>query len=137
MKVIIDTNVLVSAIIRDQIPEKVVIGIIDSPIFDWVASQEIINEYIEVLKRPKFKLNDNLLVQWLNLFKKTITIVESKELIDYKRDRKDSKFLSCAKFNNVDILITGDGDFSEAQLLVDTKIVSVRDFYNVFIETKI
>ena len=41
MKVVIDTNILVSAAIRDGIPEIVIQFIVDRPEFEWIVSQEI------------------------------------------------------------------------------------------------
>jgi hypothetical protein len=38
-----------------------------------------------------------------------------KVAIDFPRDRKDAAFLICAQSGKADYLITGDGDFSEAQ----------------------
>lgn len=47
MKVIIDTNVLVSAILRDRSPETVVLFIVEQPDIDWIVSDDIITEYID------------------------------------------------------------------------------------------
>jgi predicted nucleic acid-binding protein len=41
MRVVIDTNVLVSAILRDRLPEKVLLFIVGRQDFEWVASAEI------------------------------------------------------------------------------------------------
>jgi len=40
MKIIVDTNILVSAIICDNIPEKVILWIISQPIIEWIASDQ-------------------------------------------------------------------------------------------------
>ncbi len=45
MKVVIDTNVLVSAAWRDRSPEAVVLWIAFQDDWDWVVSQEILDEY--------------------------------------------------------------------------------------------
>jgi predicted nucleic acid-binding protein len=45
MKVIIDTNVVVSAALRDKDPEEVVWFVAKQPDVEWVVSQEILNEY--------------------------------------------------------------------------------------------
>jgi predicted nucleic acid-binding protein len=37
MRVVVDTNVVVSAILRDRLPEKVLLFIISQPDFEWVA----------------------------------------------------------------------------------------------------
>ncbi len=45
MKIIVDTNVLISAILRDRDPELVIQFIVEHPDFEWVASPEILAEY--------------------------------------------------------------------------------------------
>ncbi|MGP1382998.1 MAG: putative toxin-antitoxin system toxin component, PIN family [Thainema sp.] len=57
MRVIIDTNVLVSAVLRDRDPELVVQFIVDNPEFEWVVSHDILTEYKTVLSRPNFCVN--------------------------------------------------------------------------------
>jgi predicted nucleic acid-binding protein len=52
MKVVIDTNVLVSAILRDRTPEAVLTYVIENPTVEWCASAAIVDEYIGVLERP-------------------------------------------------------------------------------------
>ena len=45
MKVIIDTNVLVSAVLKGREPRDVIQFVVDSPNCDWVVSEEILAEY--------------------------------------------------------------------------------------------
>lgn len=40
MRVVIDTNVVVSAILRDRLPEKVLLFVVARPDFEWIASPE-------------------------------------------------------------------------------------------------
>jgi putative PIN family toxin of toxin-antitoxin system len=75
VKVVIDTNVLVSAILKDKIPEDVLLFIVDSPEFEWVASEEILTEYKEVLSRKKFRLAKELVKEWFDLLDDSILIV--------------------------------------------------------------
>ncbi len=51
MKVVIDTNVLVSAAWRDKSPEAVVIWVALQDDREWIVSQDILDEYQEVLRR--------------------------------------------------------------------------------------
>ncbi len=60
MKVVIDTNVLVSAVLKGRVPRDVIQFIFDNPDWQWIASEEIIVEYKEVLSRSKFKLTDEV-----------------------------------------------------------------------------
>ena len=129
MKVVIDTNVLVSAILRDRSPEQVVLFVLDNDKIEWVASQEIIAEYLEVLCRPKFRLPTDILNLWSERLKRAIIVVEAPGVIvDFPRDPKDARFLACALASQADFLITGDRDFSGAQAILSTRIVSVSQF---------
>jgi uncharacterized protein len=64
MKILIDTNVLMSAALCDKLPEQVVRWIATRDQFIWLATHEIINEYREVLARPKFHLDAEILAAW-------------------------------------------------------------------------
>ena len=125
MKVLIDTNVLVSAVLRGSEPRAVIEFIVDNPECVWIVSTEIITEYKEVLSRKKFKLTDEVKAQWFEIIDTFPTVIDVNVEIDFPRDRKDGKFLACAVAADADFLITGDADFTEAQSLVKTIIISV------------
>jgi uncharacterized protein len=133
MRIIIDTNILISAILRDRTPEKVLLFIIESPNCQWIASPTIIDEYLGVLSRPKFNLPPAILQQWQEVFTSSITIFTPTETISFSRDPKDAKFLNCAIQSNADYFITGDLDFNEAPEDVKSIIYSVNQFYDQFI----
>jgi putative PIN family toxin of toxin-antitoxin system len=94
MKVVIDTNILVSAAIRDGIPEIVIQFIVDHPEFEWIASQEIMTEYTEVLQRRKLKLSAEVQQEWIDLLQTVTKLIEVNIEVDFPRDRKDAKFLA-------------------------------------------
>jgi putative PIN family toxin of toxin-antitoxin system len=93
-----------------------------------VASPEILTEYREVLRRPKFGLPDSVLSQWDERFDSAIAEWPVEMPVLFPRDVKDARFLACALAADVDFLITGDRDFTEARKLGRTKIVSVSQF---------
>lgn len=128
MKVIVDTNVLVSAILRDNLPERVIMWIVMQPVIEWIATAEIIQEYREVLQRKKFKLPNDIIQHWLELLENEIVLVFPQLTLDFPRDRKDAKFLTCAIESQADIFITGDHDFEEAHPLIKTQIMSITQF---------
>jgi uncharacterized protein len=133
MRVVIDTNILISAVLRDRKPEAVLLFIIESPDWKWIASSSIVDEYIGVLSRPKFKLPTDILEQWKIVFENAITIVMPTETLEFPRDPKDAKFLNCVIQGEVDYFITGDRDFSEAPESVRNIIRSVNQFHEQFV----
>jgi len=128
MKVVVDTNVVVSAILRDRLPEKVLLFIIAHPEFEWVASPEILAEYREVLRRPKFALPDAVLSRWDDRFHAAIAEWPVDIPVSFPRDSKDAKFLACALAAAADFFVTGDSDFTDARKIGHTKIMTVSQF---------
>lgn len=134
MRVVIDTNVLVSAILKDRDPEVVILFIVGHNEMEWIVSPEILMEYREVLARPKFGLPAETLRAWLDMLNR-YTITWTTDLkIDFPRDRKDAKFLSCAMAAGAEYLITGDRDFSGMQRVLSTTIISVSQFKKLVCE---
>ncbi|MCC5667506.1 putative toxin-antitoxin system toxin component, PIN family [Nostoc sp. CHAB 5784] len=128
MKVIIDTNIVVSAAIADKNPEAVILFVIANSAFEWIVSAEIIAEYKEVLKRPRLKLTEAQYQRWVYLIDSVTTLIDVDVEVDFPRDRKDAKFLACAIAAGADFFITGDADFNEAQTLLNTTIISLSLF---------
>ena len=128
MKIIIDTNVVVSAALRDRDPETVILFVVEQPEFQWIVSGPILEEYKEVLARERFALPRDLLQSWHKMFEALTTTVEVDLEVDFPRAKQDAKFLECALASEAEYLITGDKDFSEAQKMMSTTIISVSLF---------
>lgn len=128
MKILIDTNVLVSAVLRDRDPEAVIMFVANSDDFEWIVSREIMAEYSEVLGRPKFGLSHDILQGWQAMLDRLTVLCRVDLDIEFPRDRKDAKFLSCAVAAGADYFVTGDSDFNEAHQLLSTTILSVSQF---------
>ena len=134
MLVIIDTNVLISAALRDRAPEAMILFIVERPDFAWIVSTEIVTkykivqEYKEVLSRKKFGLSQDVLQRWFTLLDTVTTLVPVGITVAFPRDQKDAKFLACALVSHANYFITGDLDFTAAQRLVTTTILSVSLF---------
>jgi putative PIN family toxin of toxin-antitoxin system len=136
MKVIIDTNIIISAILKDRIPEQVILFVAERDGFDWLVSSDILAEYKAVVHRPKFKLPPDIIEKWLMLFDLRTVYIDVEIELDFPRDQKDAKFLACAIAGAANFLITGDKDFTEAQKILDTIIISVSDFNRLVIPTQ-
>jgi putative PIN family toxin of toxin-antitoxin system len=132
MRVVVDTNVVVSAILRDRNPEKAILHLVANPKCEWVASEEILAENREVLRRPRFGLSADLLARWDDRFSSAIAIWPVTVPVDFPRDQKDAKFLACALAAEADYLLTGDRDFEEAAGIGKVQMISVGRFVAEF-----
>ena len=129
MNILVDTNVLLSAALRDRLPEKVVRYVATDDACRWLVTLEIHKEYLEVLKRPKFGLSQEVLQPWTELIEMRSIIVPSPPIaIDFPRDPKDAPYLSAAVATGADYLITGDKDLLHAKVSIPTRIVTVAEF---------
>ncbi|MBM3129318.1 MAG: putative toxin-antitoxin system toxin component, PIN family [Chloroflexi bacterium] len=135
MKVVVDTNVVVSAALKDRNPEAVILFVVNHPEFEWVASPEVIAEYAEVLRRTRFHLPETIIHKWKNLFASMITVVETQGGVDFPRGQKDAKFLACALTAEADYFITGDKDFENAYKVGSTTVISVSMFKRLVCDT--
>lgn len=133
MRIVIDTNILVSAAIKDKIPEKVILWVVSNPEVLWIVSDDIINEYLNVISRPKFKLHPEVIQQWIELIYESVNIENPDLKIDFVTDKFDAKFIECAVFSKADFIITGDGHFENVENQFKTKVISVQEFYRQFI----
>ncbi len=127
MKIIIDTNILISAIIRDRNPEKLILWVIKNK-HEWIVTNQILNEYISVLKRRKFNLSDQLSNYWIELILCATRKINANIDIVFNRDQKDSIFIECLLSSDSDYFITGDKDFEDYDDLLKERIIKISDF---------
>lgn len=135
MKVLVDTNVLVSAILKDKDPETVILFIAERPDIEWIVSPQILEEYKEVLSRNKFGLPEYIRNAWFTVLDSLTSVIDSDIPTEFPRDQKDAKFLACAITSNADYFITGDKDFDQAEKFINTTIISVSQFKRLIIDT--
>jgi putative PIN family toxin of toxin-antitoxin system len=135
MKVLIDTNVLISAALRDRTPEEIIQFVTSQANYTWIVSNDILVEYRSVLRRPRFALPDFILARWDAMLDAFTTPVDVSTSVDFPRDQGDAKFLACALTSEADFLITGDRDFEVARKLVTTTILSVSTFKRLVIDS--
>jgi len=133
-KVILDTNIVVSALIQKSYPYLIVFDDVLNEHVQLCLSKALIDEYIEVLARPKFskipdfKNNADIV---LNRFTKIALFFEPKICINILKDKDDNKLLELAEESNADFLITGNSvDFMMTHYK-NTRVVSPRDFWHI------
>ena len=90
--VVIDTNVLVSAVLKSHsVPGSIVELAFDGPIIP-ILNEAIEKEYREVLSRPKFHLPEDLIEGIMSTFHKRAIYVDAKHLDVELPDPKDLVF---------------------------------------------
>jgi uncharacterized protein len=133
IKVIIDTNVLISALIKPKSnptnPALVLNLILDGK-FKLCLSEAIFQEYEEVLARPKFsRLDQKAVKKLLQLIKKeSCWVIPTKKVNLIKEDPQDNIFLECAQEAKVNFIITGNSRHFPKIKFKNALIVSPGEF---------
>ncbi len=123
-KIILETNLWISFLISKRL------DFLDNLLFTGkiklIFSKELIEEFLAVAQRPKFKkyFSENNIANLLRLFDKYGNLIEVTTDIDECRDYKDNFLLNLAVDSKADFLITGDNDLLIIKKIKKTKIIS-------------
>ena len=124
MKILFDTNTLISAAIAKGKPRKLLIKALAKE-FVVASSNELMRELEDVIARPKFRLSSFEVHTFVNTVRKTVKIVKVKS--DFKvvnEDPDDDKVLNAAHDGKVDCIVTGDPDLLDLKEFKGVKIVT-------------
>ena len=89
---VIDTNVLVSSMLKQNSIPGTIIQLIRNNLIVPLANEEIINEYIEVLTRNKFDLDPKAIDDYIGLIKTKGIFLEREQTIEDFVDKDDIVF---------------------------------------------
>jgi putative PIN family toxin of toxin-antitoxin system len=137
LKIVIDTNVLVSALIKpESLPALVILMILNNQVMMYI-SDEIFQEYKQVLSRGKFGkyLNSKNIKSFLSQLKRSATEINPKVHVGVvKNDPADNKFLECALEAEADFFITGNIKHFPLKKFHKTQIVTPAEFLGIMID---
>lgn len=127
-RIILDTNLWISFLISKNLAE--IDDLIQSKEITLLFSNESLEEFVEVVKRPKFKrfFTNRDIEKLLDTFDQYAELVQIKTDIDICRDSKDNFLLNIAIDGKADFLITGDKDLLVIERINKTQIVTFQDF---------
>lgn len=109
IRAVIDTNVFVSALISPSGNEATIVLAIHQRLIKPFFSAEILEEYAEVLARPKFGLPPDEIKALLALLRRRGEEVSNPEQLNLALpDSADEKFVACALSAQAEFLVTGN-----------------------------
>ena len=128
MKVVIDTNVIVSALLSPYSFSSQVVRLVFTKKIDIALDSRIISEYREVLMRPKFDFElDNVKIIMDYLYDIAEKIIAPPISISLP-DPDDKMFYEVAISANAEYLITGNKKHFSENICKETKIISPKEF---------
>jgi len=105
---VLDTNVVVSAHLNPDGYERFVLDLGLAGSIRLFVSDEILEEYREVLHRRKFGWDPALVAESLELIRKSAATVRPTEKIAVAKDPDGNKFLECAGKAGADYVVYGN-----------------------------
>ena len=127
-RIIIYTNLWISFLITKDFSK------LDEIIFSrngiLVFSQELLEEFLEVAKRPKFRrfFSSEHIEEILETIHEYADFVKIHTKVEVCRDIKDNFLLSLSNDGNADYLLTGDKDLLELNKFGETNIITISSF---------
>jgi putative PIN family toxin of toxin-antitoxin system len=131
-RIVLDTNVLVSALIQRSYPYLILSGLFVEQKVEVCLSEALLAEYYDVLRRRKFARYPD----FVSKAELMLTDIETKSLRFRPRthlkiisDQQDNRLLELAQECKADFLITGNtNDFTMAKHK-HTRIVSPKQYW--------
>ena len=132
MRVVLDTNVLISGIYFGGIPGRIVDAWLDVK-FTACITPSIYEEYLKVIDRFSKKGTSPIVERdWPTLLPEICYMISDQRLSQpISRDPGDDKFIACAVGAKASHIVTGDLDLKTIPPRLDFKIVSPEEFLNI------
>ena len=132
MKIVVDTNVVISGVFFGGAPGEILKAIVSSDVAAC-ASAEIVDEYLEIvnemISRKQGKINTNLLLPLIN----SLEMIEPKTKVKISRDPDDDKFIECAKDAQALYIISGDKDLLVIKEYDGIEIITAKEFCDKYL----
>jgi len=130
LRLVIDTNVLVSAAIKPTGLQRTVLLLAITKPARFYISRPIFQEYSEILARPELQIRKGLRRQLLQLIKNQSHFVTPTRRLEVTLDPEENIFLECADIAGADYLITGNQKHFP-RFWKKTKVITSREFINL------
>jgi len=128
MKVVVDTNVLVSGVFFGGMPSRILEAWREKRT-DVVVSPDILEECRRVGEHLETQFTDVSLAPFLALLVMNAEIIEPPDLPEQvSRDSDDDKFIACALAGGCHVIISGDKDLLSISGYRGVKVVAPREF---------
>lgn len=128
MKIVLDTNVLVSGLLTPYGSSGEIVRMVAAGILTLMYDSRIMTEYREVLYRAKFRFDKDEVDTMLAYIEYNGFIVPAKPLIEHLPDRDDEPFLEAAIAGKASSLITGNRSHVPQELRNGINVFSPSEF---------
>ena len=132
MRILIDTNILISGLFFHGLPNKLLNELDEK--FHVCVNEDITSEYTEKINQKifqaKYIINDELRKKFFS----NLQSFEMKSDLKVCRDPDDDKFINCAIDAKAIYIVSGDNDLLTLKNFAGIEIVTAREFYDKYLK---
>lgn len=132
LRIVLDTNILISAVIAEGRPRDLLKMAIQRR-YLLIKSKETVEEFAEVLQRPKFDMTKKEVTKAKNVLiktGKTIKVTSKRTVI--AEDPDDDILINTALDGNADYIVSGDPHLLGLSKYKNIEIITVDDMLKKF-----
>lgn len=136
MRAVLDTNVIISALLRNpSVPRQIVDAALEGR-FELVNSEPLRIELLRVLNRPRVSRRiperDSLISGFVARLWHRSTMVEPRRRVNIvHRDPADNRVIEAALAGRCEYIISGDADLLQLGVVEGARIVTPAEFLKV------
>ena len=135
MRIVIDTNVVASAVFFGGRPAELLRMVIRHEHLA-VATDEIVDEYQATISYLLDKYGGKKMQLSIVPIFSAMEIIQATSKVEICRDPDDNKFISCAIDGHCYYVVSGDKDLLSLEQFGNIKIVTVAEFLELFSDKK-
>lgn len=133
MRVVLDANVLISALITPQGAMAQVLADWRLGAFELVLSPVILTEIERVVRYPriqeKYSLPDDKILAFISSLSDQVIMIEPQERLDVVADDPDdNKYTECAVEGRAEIIVSGDRHLTKIRTYRGIRILNPQEF---------
>jgi putative PIN family toxin of toxin-antitoxin system len=129
MKVVLDTNVIISGLINVEGTPAQVINLLINGRITLLYDSRILKEYVEVLNRKKFGLKENMIAPLLDYVRKEGEYVTAEPTKKKFIDKDDKMFYEVATTAKAMCIVTGNKDHCPDEQIIK----SPKEFVELYL----
>lgn len=129
MKVVLDTNIIISAIVFGGKPRIIFELIIIEKILQGVTSKFLLNELLRILE-SKFKFSQSRIIYVRGLIEENFVILDPKDIPNIIQDDPEDNHVLALQ-SKVDYIISGDNHLLKIKNYKNTPIVNPEEFFEI------
>ena len=129
MKIVLDTNVLISGIFWGGHPKKILEMVVKGTV-KLYATESIVKEYFRIIEKIG-KKNPSIVNEWNMLLLDLLNIIEATEEIAICRDEYDDMFIECAVACGAKYIVSGDEDLLVLEKYREIQIITPKKYLEI------